>query len=92
MELKYFYLILAAGCVIWNVATSIRIFDWFRHRGVSVSFVWLRVTAPWYAHKYRKITREETGRTGALYYHWIISINSALVFALVAIVLHVTRG
>jgi hypothetical protein len=92
MELKYLYLVLAVLCVFWNVATSIVIFNWFRNRGTQVSFIWLRVTAPWYAHKYRKITREETGRTGSLYYHWIVSINAALVLALTALALHFTRG
>ncbi len=92
MSLAVVYLVLAVACVFWNVFISIRIYDWFRRRGVSVSFIWLRVMAPIYAHRYRKITREETGRTGPLYYHWLISINAALVFALVAIALHLTRG
>jgi hypothetical protein len=41
---------------------------------------------PVYTHRYRKITLEETGKVGALYYHWLIGINTALVFALAAIV------
>jgi hypothetical protein len=41
---------------------------------------------PVYANRYKKITLEETGKTGSLFYHWIISINTALVFAVAAII------
>jgi len=87
MTLVVFYAILAMACVIWNVATSIVIYENLRRRGIRVSFLWLRLMAPFYAHRYRKITREEIGRTGPLYYHWIVSINSALVLGVVAILL-----
>ena len=42
---------------------------------------------PFYANKYKKITYEETGKVGKLFYHWLIAINTALVFAVVAIIL-----
>ncbi len=41
---------------------------------------------PVYAHRYKKITLEETGKVGSLFYHWLISINVALVFAVAAII------
>jgi hypothetical protein len=91
MELKYYYLILAACCGVWNAITGTIIYFDLRARGEKVNFFLLRMMAPWYAHRYRKITREETGRTGPLFLHWIISINGALVFAVAAIVLHFTQ-
>ena len=43
--------------------------------------------APAYAFRYKKITRSETGKTGTLFYHWILSINLALVFAVIAVLM-----
>ena len=92
MSLVFIYLVLAIACMLWNVVASIRIYGWFRRRNVPVTFIFLRVMAPVYAYRYRKITREETGRTGPLYYHWLVSINCALVFVLIAVVFYLTRG
>ena len=41
---------------------------------------------PVYAHRYKKITLEETGKVGPLFYHWVIAINTALVLAIAAII------
>ena len=91
MDLVYVYGIMAGLCGLWNGITSVMICSDLKSRGESVNFFLLRMMAPWYAHKYRAITRKETGRTGPLYYHWIVSINSALVFAVVAIFLKLNR-
>jgi hypothetical protein len=37
--------------------------------------------------QYHKITKEETGRAGPWFYSYIISMNLALVFAIVGLVL-----
>lgn len=66
----------------WHVIATILIFENLRRRGEKVSFIWLRLMSPWYASKYRTMTRAETGRTGPLFYHWVIAINAALVFVL----------
>jgi hypothetical protein len=66
----------------WFVFSTLLIYEALRRRGVSVSFLWLRALAPKYAHEYRAITRRETGRTGPLFYHWVVSINVALVSAI----------
>ncbi len=76
--------------VVWNVVTSILIYSDLQRRGIPVSFLWLRALAPKYAHQYRLITRLESGKIAPLFYHWIISINVALVFAIAAILLKVT--
>jgi len=41
---------------------------------------------PVYAHRYKKITLEETGKAGTLFYHYVIAANIALVFAIAAII------
>ena len=71
------------GCAVlaafYHVAATILIYDNLRRRGIPVNFVWLRLFALTYAGRYRRLTVEESGRTGPLFYHWVISINAALV-------------
>lgn len=74
-------------CAFWNVAVTVLIYDFLRKRGIPVSFLWLRAMAPAYAFRYKKITGSEIGKTGRLFYHWIISINLALVFAILTIII-----
>ena len=84
--------ILMALCVlsgIWNVVISLIIFESLRKRGISVNFLLLRLMAPKYAFQYREVSRIETGRVGHLFYQWIISINLALVFFLIALILNI---
>jgi hypothetical protein len=73
-------------CGFWNVLATILIFNALKKRGISVSFFWLRILAPVNTFKYKKITEEETGKAGSLFYHWIISINLALIFAIIAFI------
>ena len=76
-------LLAACGaCGLWYVVTSIRIYEDLRRRNIPVSFLWLRVMIPKYAHQYKVITQRESGKTGPLFYQWIVSINLALMFAL----------
>ncbi len=75
----------AVACALWNVVTSVRIYDDLRRRKIRVSFFLLRALAPKYAYQYKKITTQESGKPGPLFTHWIISINLALVFAIAAI-------
>jgi hypothetical protein len=78
----------AACCVIWYVVTTLLIYENLRRRGQKVSFLWLRVLAPRYASRYKEITKRETGRVGILFYHWVVSINLALISALSALIVH----
>lgn len=82
MTIPVLLAVLALSCAIWNIVTTARICDALRRRGVKVNFFLLRVLIPRYVGMYKRITREETGRTGLLYYHWLISINATLVIGL----------
>ena len=55
-------------------------------RKQKIDFVFIKLMLPVYAHRYKKITLEETGKVGPLFYHWVIAINTALVLAIAAIV------
>jgi hypothetical protein len=82
------FLIAAILCAFWNVATSIRVANELQKRGENVSWIWLRVMAPVYAHRLRKIELAESGRIGTLYGQWVVSINLALVLGIAALVVH----
>jgi hypothetical protein len=55
-------------------------------RGQKIQFIFIKVLFPVYAHRYKKITLEETGKVGPLFYHWVIAMNTALVLAVAAII------
>ncbi len=52
-------------------------------RGVKINFLWLRLYIFKYMHQYKVLTKKETGRVGPLFYPSIVSINLALLLALV---------
>ena len=70
-------------CAIWAVIASLLIARDLEKRGVPISYVWLRVMILKYLHQYSKITQEETGRVGPLFYHYVVPLNVALVLAIV---------
>jgi hypothetical protein len=82
MNLTILFGSIGAVAVIWHVTTTILIYEALRKRNLKVSFLLLRLLAPKYATQYKEITRKETGKTGPLSFHWIISINAALIAAI----------
>lgn len=73
---------LLMACAIWAITASLLIARDLEKRGVPVSFVWLRFAILKYLHQYSEITREETGRIGSLFYHYVIPLNVALALAI----------
>lgn len=87
METLDIIIAVCVACAFWNVVAGLIIYNALRNRKMPVSFLWLRAMAPVYAFRYKKVTISETGKTGALFYHWIISINLALVFGIAAVII-----
>ncbi|MFZ2053480.1 MAG: hypothetical protein WAU81_04710 [Candidatus Aminicenantales bacterium] len=56
-------------------------------RRVKINFILLRLYLIKYIHQYKQLTLKETGKIGPLYYPCIISVNLALVFAIVGLIL-----
>jgi hypothetical protein len=50
---------------------------------VPVSLVWLRVLILKYLHEYATVTRDQTGRVGPLFYHYVVPLNVALVLVVI---------
>ncbi len=69
---------IAAVCLVCGVVSSVLIAESLRRRGVNVSFLFLRVMIFKYLSQYRSITFAETGRTGPLFYSYVIAMNVAL--------------
>ena len=74
-------------CGGWAVAASLLIARDLEKRGVHVSYLWLRVMILKYLSQYRRVTLEETGRVGSLFYHYVIPLTVALVLAIILAVL-----
>lgn len=84
------FFILALIGVAWGIATSIMITSFLSKRGIKINFLLFRLFIFKWVGQYRKITIEETGRPGPLFYRFITSWNLALVFAIVGAILRNT--
>jgi len=77
-------LILASG--IWATIASMLILRFLEKHSIPVNFLFLRLLIFRYLGQYRKLTIEETGRVGNLFYHYVIAMNIALALILILIV------
>ena len=77
---------LILACGVWAVAASLLIARDLERRGVHVSYLWLRVMIFKYLSQYRRVTLEETGQVGSLFYHYVIPLNIALVLTVILVV------
>ena len=74
--------------VLWGVASAVLIAEALRKRGVKVNWIFLRfLILSKYLGQYRDITRQETGRSGPLFYSYVVAMNLALVTAIAGIIL-----
>ena len=80
-------LVIAIASVLWGVISAVMIAGALRKRGIRVSVLFLRVMIFKYLGQYRDVTRKETGRTGPLFYSYVIAMNLALVTAVVGLIL-----
>jgi hypothetical protein len=69
------------------VIFSIMIVHEVSKRGVKINFFLLRLYIIKYIQQYKQITKQESGKVGALYYPCIISVNLALVCAIAGLLL-----
>ena len=72
-------LIIGLGAVVVYIISAILIFDYVNNRiHKRKHFVFINLFIYSYVKHYKKLTREETGKTGILFYVWLLSINVAL--------------
>lgn len=84
MSMANLLVVVAAVAVVWGIVASLLIVDALRRRGERASFLWIRLLLPTYVRRYSVLTRQETGRTGRLFYHFVVAFNLALVAVVLA--------
>ncbi|MBN1465647.1 hypothetical protein JXA02_07810 [candidate division KSB1 bacterium] len=87
MDLSTTFFVLAFTAIAIYIVSSMIMVSQLQKRGVKINFFLLRLYLIKYAQQYKKITKEETGRIGSLYYLHIISVNTALVCAVIGLLL-----
>ena len=86
------FFVLAIVSVIFGVVFSIFILSFLSKHGIKINYRLLRLYIIKYVQQYRKLTMEQSGRPGRLFYAYIFSMILALVFAAIGIVLEITVG
>jgi len=79
--------VLACMSIAWGVVSSINIASFLAKRGTKINFLFIRVLILKYIHDYYKITKQENGKPGFWFYSYIVSMNLALVLAIVGVLL-----
>jgi len=80
-------IVIAIFSALWGVVSAVMIAEALRRRGINVSWIFLRVMILKYAKQYRDVTLKDTGRTGLLFYSYVIAMNIALVTAVAGLIL-----
>jgi len=81
------YIILAIISTICGVIFTLKITFFLSKHGVKVNYWLLRFYMLKYLRQYRKLTIEENGKPGNLFYAYIASWSFALVFYIILILL-----
>jgi len=87
MVMSNLFFVLAILSVAWGIVSAIAIASFLSRRGTKINFLFFRILILKYIHQYHKITTQENGKPGPWFYSYIISMNLALVFAIVGLVL-----
>jgi hypothetical protein len=78
---------LALPCALVGTVLMMAMAGALQARGQKINWLWIRLYIFKYIGQYRKVTVEENGRPGPLFYPFVVSMNSALVFAVVGLAL-----
>ena len=87
--MSMFFFISALVSAIAGTVFMIMIASFLSKHGIKINYVFLRLYILKYIHQYRKLTMEEDGKPGKLFYAFIVSMNLALVFAVIGIILRI---
>jgi hypothetical protein len=88
MAIAGFLLFLAVVCGALAVVSAVMITAELDRRGMKTPFPFIGPMIFRNLTRYRLITLEESGRTGPLFYAYVIPINLAMVLALLAWITH----
>jgi hypothetical protein len=82
------FFVLAILCVVWGIVSSIVISSFLSKRGVKINLLFFRILVLKYIHQYHSITRQKNGKPGPWFYSYLISMNLALAFVILGMVLN----
>lgn len=89
--LNIVFLVLAVACAVTGVVLMMAMTAAVRARGYKINWAFLRLFVLKYISDYRNITIKESGRPGPLFYPFVISMNLALLFAVLGLILQSTN-
>ena len=81
------FMSLAIAAAVVYVVFSMLIVHELQKRNVKINFILLRLFLFEYMNQYKEMTKRETGKVGPLFYGAIVSINAALVFVILGLLL-----
>ena len=79
--------VLAIASVIWGIVSAIVMASFLSKRGHEISLLFFRLLVLKYIHQYSEITTKENGKPGGWFYSYIVSMNLALILAIVGLAL-----
>jgi hypothetical protein len=86
-EIGNILIVLAIPCAVIGVALMMAMVGALKARGHKINWVLLRLYVPMYVGQYREVTVRESGRPGPLFYPFVVAMNSALLLAVLGLVL-----
>lgn len=79
------FMIMAILCLFIGIGCSIAMVSFLQERGVKINWLLIRLFLPRYVGQYKKMTEEEDGKPGSLYYIFVVCMVSALILAIVGL-------
>jgi len=81
------FLVVALIFVALFIIFSMMIVHQLMKRGVTINFFLLKLYLIKYISEYKRITTDETGKPGPLFYPCVVSVSLTLAFAIAGLVL-----
>jgi|Deesub1362A_J573_1020465.scaffolds.fasta_scaffold00637_16 hypothetical protein len=86
MNLSIYFFDVALICAIWAIVSAVLLTRYLDQRGIKTSFPFIGALIFRNLSYYKKITLQEKGKVGPLYYSYLISINLALILSLTGLI------
>jgi len=81
--------VLSILSAVWGVVSSIVVASFLSDRGIKINWLFFRVLVLKYIHQYHEITKQENGKPGPWFYSYVVSMNLALVFVIIGVVMKI---
>lgn len=81
------FIVVAIICLFIGIGCSIAIVSFLQERGVKVNWLLIRLFLPRYVGQYKKMTEEENGKPGSLYYIFVVCMVSAAILVVIGLLI-----